>query len=175
MHAHELDAVPAQTWRSLAAGNGAWRTPVLASVAPGGMADARIVVLREVSAGRRELTFYTDRRSRKHAQLAAAASVCVVVYDTDERLQVRLYGKAREERDTALLNARWRDLAQAQRALYAADVVAERAGHEKGRENFAAFHITIERFHCLWLDDACNRAAEFDWDGQRWQGRPCRP
>ena len=47
-----------------------WRIMVLATVEDG-VAQARSVVLREVTAERRELLFYTDARSAKVAQMQA--------------------------------------------------------------------------------------------------------
>ena len=169
-----LDDVPADVWRNLSTGRGAWRTPVLASVAPGGEADARVVVIRAVSAAERDLVFHTDARSRKHAQLQLAPRVCLVVHDEDARWQVRLYGEATVESRESRLDDWWQALGELQRAHYAADV-EEKPGNEKGRENFAAFHVIVERFHCLWLDDAGNRAAEFFHEHNAWRGRPCRP
>lgn len=174
----DLEKVPVDVWRALAAGRGSWRTPVLASVAPGDEADARIVVIRDVSARDRELLFYTDRRSRKCAQLGVAPAVCLIVYDSEARWQVRLYGGAQAEMRENVLDACWRGLAEAQRAHYAADLLVD-AGNEKGRENFAAFRVIVNRFHCLWLTDNGNHAAEFVWhesgDDGGWRGHPVRP
>src|SRR5690606_17147301 len=104
-----LDKVPAEAWRLLVRREGAWRTPVLASVAAKG-ADARTVVLRSADAAGRELLFYTDRRSAKHAQLRVVPRVCLVIYDADRQWQLRLYGSAREETRAQALDACWREL-----------------------------------------------------------------
>lgn len=170
----ELDKIPAEMWQALAARDGVWRTPVLASVTPEGGADARVVVLREVSAQGRELVFFTDRRSRKHGALLANPLTCFVIYDADAGWQVRLYGRARAEPTNAEMDAWWEALGEHQRAHYAGGDSEERNTQE-GRENFAAFRVTIERFHGLWLHDDGNEAAEFLWDGETWQGRFVRP
>ena len=57
-----------------------WRLPVLATLASDGAPDARTVVLREVDAGAGRLTFFTDARSPKTAQLAADARVTLVFW-----------------------------------------------------------------------------------------------
>lgn len=169
----ELDRIPAEMWQALAARHGAWRTPVLASVTPEGGADARVVVLREVSAQRRELVFFTDRRSRKHEALLDNPSACFVIYDVDAGWQVRLYGSARAETATAEMDAWWKTLGEHQRAHYGN---AENASSmQEGLENFAAFRVTIDRFHCLWLHDDGNEAAEFEWRGDGWRGHFVRP
>ncbi|HEX7030001.1 MAG TPA: pyridoxamine 5'-phosphate oxidase family protein [Gammaproteobacteria bacterium] len=166
----ELDLAPADVWQALAAHRGAWRTPVLANVASSGDADARVVVLREVSAEKREAVFFTDRRSNKHAALRARPSACLVVYDAEAGLQVRLYGEAREETAAPELEAWWEALGPRQRAHY-----GNGAETRKGRENFAAFRVTVDRFHCLWLHDEGNAAAEFRWNAGEWRGVNVRP
>lgn len=165
-----LESVPAELWRRLAAADGAWRTPVLASARPGGGANARTVVLRMADPAARELVFFTDCRSAKIGELRADGDCCFVVYDQDRGVQARLLGRARREQDAATLDGWWQRLGENQRRLYAADSGAG----EKGRENFAAFRVTVERFHCLWLNERGNRAAEFAWDGT-WRGKWVRP
>ena len=171
----DLEHVPDEIWQQLQAGTGPWRTPVLASAMPDGGADARVVVVRGVSVADRELVFFTDCRSGKMAQLEADSAVCMVVHDDARGLQVRLYGHARREHEPALLDAWWQGLAAHQRALYAAgDTGDAHAENAKGRGNFAAFHVIVTRFHCLWIDAAGNRAARFTWEAG-WRSTPCRP
>lgn len=169
---HATESAPAKVWEALETRDGPWRTPVLANLTPAGEADARIVVLREVSPGKRELVFFTDRRSNKYAALLAAPSVCLVIYD-GVGWQVRLYGDAREETAKPALDAWWNALGSTQRAHYGND--SDSLGDEKGRENFAAFRVTIDRFHCLWLHDEGNEAVEFRWHEDGWEGTAVRP
>lgn len=176
MHADDLAKAPEDIWQHLVVGNGAWRTPVLASTKSGGGADARTVVLRLVTPAERELVFFTDRRSRKLAQLQADPAVCLVVYDDERRLQARFYGRAIREHESTALNAWWEALAEHQRVHYAVDVLADNLdGNEKGRENFAAFRVSVHRFHCLWLQDKGDIAAEFEWRNGQWHGATVRP
>ena len=177
MQADDLEKAGADIWQHLVVGNGAWRTPVLASANSGGGADARTVVLRSVTPAKRELVFFTDRRSRKLAQLQADPAVCLVVYDDERRLQARLYGRALREHDATALDDWWQSLADHQRVHYAVDVLANELGNrnEKGRENFAAFRVEIQRFHCLWIQDKGDIAAEFEWRNGQWQGATVRP
>lgn len=170
----DLDAVSTEIWRKLAAGQGAWRAPVLANVTPAGMADARIVVLRHVFEETREVIFFTDRRSRKFAGLTVNPSSCFVIYDVDAHWQLRLYGEAVEEAGGPRLDTWWSALGEHQRMHYAA---GENEGQtqESGRENFVAFRVEIVRFHCLWLHAEGNEAAEFEWRDAGWRGRFVRP
>jgi pyridoxamine 5'-phosphate oxidase len=67
-----------------------WRTPVLASTDADGLADARTVVLRRVDAGAGQLTFYTDRRSPKVAQLQAQSPAMLVFWSARLSWQLRV-------------------------------------------------------------------------------------
>jgi hypothetical protein len=67
-----------------------WRTPVLASVDADGLPDARTVVLRQVDAVAGQLTFYTDSRSPKVAQLQAQAAAVLVFWSARLSWQMRV-------------------------------------------------------------------------------------
>ena len=67
-----------------------WRTPVLASVDPDGLPNARTVVLRQVDALAGQLTFYTDSRSPKVAQLQTQASAMLVFWSARLSWQLRV-------------------------------------------------------------------------------------
>lgn len=179
MRPADLEAVPAEIWKKLAATSGPWRTPALASVTPSQTADVRTVVLREVSADERQVVFFTSRRSRKMEQLASHPGVSLLVYDEQADWQVRFYGEAVAVTEDVVLDRWWTLLGETQRAHYQADVMASAMASSpskaKGRENFAAFTITINRFHSLWLYSDGNEAAEFEWHDDRWVGRPARP
>jgi hypothetical protein len=66
-----------------------WRTPVLASADADGLPDARTVVLRQVDAGAGLLTFYTDSRSPKVAQLQGQAQAMLVFWSARLSWQLR--------------------------------------------------------------------------------------
>ena len=67
-----------------------WRTPVLASTDADGLPDARTVVLRQVDAVAGLLTFYTDSRSPKVAQLQAQAQAMLVFWSARLSWQLRV-------------------------------------------------------------------------------------
>lgn len=67
-----------------------WRTPVLASVGADGLPDARTVVLRQADAQAGQLTFYTDSRSPKVAQLQAQDSAMLVFWSSRLSWQLRV-------------------------------------------------------------------------------------
>lgn len=51
-----------------------YRTPVISTVSPTGLPEARTVVLRKVDFPKSELWLYTDRRSKKYTALAQGAN-----------------------------------------------------------------------------------------------------
>jgi hypothetical protein len=63
---------------------------VLASTDADGLPDARTVVLRQVDAGAGLLTFYTDNRSPKVAQLQAQGQAMLVFWSARLSWQLRL-------------------------------------------------------------------------------------
>jgi pyridoxamine 5'-phosphate oxidase len=67
-----------------------WRTPVLACTDADGLPDARTVVLRQVDAQAGQLTFYTDSRSPKVAQLQAQAAAMLVFWSARLSWQLRV-------------------------------------------------------------------------------------
>lgn len=67
-----------------------WRTPVLACTDADGFADARTVVLRQVDAAVGQLTFYTDSRSPKVAQLQAQDAAMLVFWSARLSWQLRV-------------------------------------------------------------------------------------
>jgi pyridoxine/pyridoxamine 5'-phosphate oxidase len=75
IHLQTPEEIRTQIWKELGRASldrhHEWRTPVLASADADGLPEARTVVLRQVDAVAGQLTFYTDSRSPKVAQLQA--------------------------------------------------------------------------------------------------------
>lgn len=67
----------------------------VASIGLDGAPRARTVVIRDVDAEAREVTFHTDRRSPKVKELQADPRVAIIGYDMEAGLQVRIEGVAR--------------------------------------------------------------------------------
>lgn len=89
-----------------------WRTPVLATVDPLGIPQARTVVLRQVDVMAQQLVFFTDRRSVKLAQLQAQPQACLVFWSTRLKWQLRVQVKINTLSSGARVDAAWGDLAQ---------------------------------------------------------------
>ena len=82
----------ARAWQELARAAGdkqhEWRTPVLATV-NAETVDARTVILREVDVHRRQLTFLTDERAGKVAQLQRNPLAAMVMWSANLGWQLR--------------------------------------------------------------------------------------
>ena len=94
IHLQTPEEIRPQIWKELARASldlhHEWRTPVLACVDANGLPDARTVVLRQVDAVAGQLTFYTDSRSPKVAQLMTQASAMLVFWSARLSWQLRV-------------------------------------------------------------------------------------
>ena len=90
-----------------------WHWP---SLTTGG--DSRVVVLRGVREGGSQVTWYTDRRSDKVAQLREDHRCVLLFYHGDHRTQLRLYGEAEEERDGATRRRLWAGVSSGAKSNY---------------------------------------------------------
>ncbi len=89
-----------------------WRTPVLASIGPSGEPQARTVVLRHADPDARQLTFYTDKRSPKVAELQASASMVLVFWSKRLSWQLRVQSTATVLTEGLKVDAVWDKLKQ---------------------------------------------------------------
>lgn len=89
-----------------------WRTPVLTSVDAQGAPQARTVVLREADPGTQELTFYTDSRSPKVAELQAAPLCALVFWSKRLGWQLRISARVHVDTKGPLLDAAWSRVSQ---------------------------------------------------------------
>ena len=94
IHLQTPEEIRTQIWKELGRASldrrHEWRTPVLACTDADGLADARAVVLRQVDATAEQLTFYTDSRSPKVAQLQAQDAAVLVVWSARLSWQLRV-------------------------------------------------------------------------------------
>jgi pyridoxine/pyridoxamine 5'-phosphate oxidase len=94
IHLQTPEEIRPQIWKELGRASQdrhhEWRTPVLASAGADGLPDARTVVLRQVDALAGQLTFYTDSRSPKVAQLQTQASAMLVFWSARLSWQLRV-------------------------------------------------------------------------------------
>ncbi|MDP2416408.1 MAG: pyridoxamine 5'-phosphate oxidase family protein [Hydrogenophaga sp.] len=88
------DNLPHRIWQELARAtqdrHHDWRTPVLATVGVDQCPNARTVVLRQARESVGELTFFTDGRSPKVAELQAQPQAMLVFWSARLRWQLRV-------------------------------------------------------------------------------------
>ena len=84
-----------------------WRTPVLATVDTQGRPQARTVVLRQTDRDHATLTFFTDARSPKCAELRAQPQATLLFWSARLGWQLRAEGEARVMTDGPEVDAAW--------------------------------------------------------------------
>lgn len=161
-------------------------TPVVAT--PDG--DLRVMVLRHAAPDLAMLRFHTDARAPKVAQFGAGARASVLAYDPAARVQLRLSGRARIERDGPEAEAAWQAASAFSRRCYLAgqgpgaplaepgsalpeDLLARRpteAETAQGRANFAVLLVAPDTLDWLRLDAHGGRRARFGRGATAWEG-----
>ncbi len=86
-----------------------FRFGVLATVGLNNSPEIRTIVLRDVSEPLK-LTFFTDQRSNKIAQIRANNRVSLLFYNPDKMLQVKVEGKATVITNEEKLKNYWNDI-----------------------------------------------------------------
>lgn len=152
--------------------------------------EMRIMVLRAVAPGLAMLRFHTDARSPKVATVARCGRASVLAYDPVARVQLRLSGPARIERDGPVADAAWDAAAPFSRRCYLAEhgpgaplaapgsalpapllerrpTLAETAA---GRAAFAVLLVEPETLDWLRLDAQGGQRARFVRAGDVWSG-----
>jgi pyridoxamine 5'-phosphate oxidase len=89
-----------------------WRTPVLATVDPQGVPQARTVVLRSADAGSGQLVFFTDSRSPKVAELQANPAAALVFWSRRLQWQLRVGVRAVVQTEGPQVDAAWARVSQ---------------------------------------------------------------
>ncbi len=177
-----LEAIEAALWRELQAAAAAaargheWRVAVLATV-DAGLPEARSVVLREVDAERRRVVFYSDARSPKVRQAAAAPAATLVLWSRRLSWQLRLRLELEVLTSGLAVSSRWARLKLTPAAQdYLSPLApgsaagdAEPPLPERGsREHFAVLIGQVRSADWLELHAAGHRRAVFDAGGGRW-------
>lgn len=153
-----------------------WRTPVLTTRADG---DARVVVLRAVESGVRELEFHTDARSPKVMALERDAGVTWVFYAARWQVQLRIRAWARVHVGDAEAAAAWERVPESSRINYSAGPVPGtiRSGPGAAQDfregmlaHFARVRTRVERIDWLWLGPGGHRRAAWEMDDGEWIG-----
>lgn len=155
-----------------------WRTPVLATVSPEGVPEARTLVLRSVDSFSRRLELHCDSRSAKFRAIAATPRVELCFRDSQAALQVRAAGLAHVITDSPVRESAWARVPDASRRNYRSESAPGEPLPSAGARllpdgfvHFAILQVEVERLEWLWLGNADSRPHErgrASWDGARW-------
>jgi pyridoxine/pyridoxamine 5'-phosphate oxidase len=184
----DMDAALDRAWRLIARGAGdpasGFRVMQAASVGMDGTPRVRSVILRAADKAVREIRFHTDGNSAKVAELEAHPAIALALYDANEKVQLRLSGEAKIDRDGPVVDAAWQQTEDVSRACYASEPVhgtpiahggAYKAAFDRGepnagRDTFCVVRVTVSELDWFYLHAAGHRNLRFVWTGSRWQG-----
>ena len=168
-----LDALKA----SAEDGRSGWRWPVLSTVDAQGRPHSRILVVRHFDPEASMIEMHSDKRAGKIDDLDANCAVSLLFFNNEEKIQVRIEGRARvlTGQDDGLEEA-WSRAPQSSWPDYAGEPapgeeidgpgpIKRETGEdgERARENFAAIQIKLRRADWLMLTGDGHRRAEIDF------------
>jgi hypothetical protein len=175
-----LDAIAAEVWQQLTAAvhdrNHTWRTPVLATT-NGDFADARSVILREADPLAQRLSFYSDHRAPKVAQLLSHPEGTLVMWSPALGWQLRCRVRLAIEDDGLAVSSRW---ARVKLSPAAQDYLSpqppgapllatpEPTHDAVARSHFSVIVAQVQAIDWLELHAEGHRRALFERDGGRW-------
>ncbi|MBX3396196.1 MAG: hypothetical protein KF841_12605 [Phycisphaerae bacterium] len=156
--------------------------------------DVRMVVLRAVDIGRRELSCYSDVRAAKVTQLRHFERAAWLFYDPTRLVQIRAFGGAVIETGGEIVDAAWEAVdglsvmnyasASAPGELIASpggvSGLARTAAHlavdrESARRNFAVIRTTIDEMDWLQLGLTGHRRARLTYTASDTSGHWVQP
>jgi pyridoxamine 5'-phosphate oxidase len=160
-----------------------FHTPSVATFANGEV-SLRTVVLRKTLPTERELRFHTDVRSPKWQELSQNPSISALFYDSTDRIQLRVKGKAVLHHTNEITAEAWQKTSLSSRKCYLTlfspssftdkstsgltnDIEHENftlAESDMGYSNFGIVSIHVQSIDWLWLNHAGHRRAFFDYE-----------
>ncbi|MEK2605366.1 pyridoxamine 5'-phosphate oxidase family protein [Burkholderia arboris] len=172
-----------RVWSCLESGVSMNRSPFTmlqaATLGLDGAPKVRTIVLRQVSRADRVLSFHTDARSEKVAELRRDPRISIVANDLDALVQIRAEGVASICEDEAQRRAIWESSRPHTLLLYRAPLppgtvidspeaaqIDGTAPTGDGYENFCLIRMTVTRIDWLELARAGHRRAVFDLNGK---------
>ena len=148
----------------------AWRVMGLATL-DGQRADLRSMVLREVDAGAQQLTFFTDARSPKVAQIEAQPLATLLAWSAALGWQLRLSVRLSVAVSGLAVSSRWARLQLSPAAQDYLSPLPPGAPVDPGqperasREHFAVLSAEVQGLDWLELHADSHRRAQFDAAG----------
>ena len=181
-----------RVWSCLESGVSVQRSPFTmlqaATLGLDGAPKVRTIVLREVSRTAHVLSFHTDVRSEKVAELRRDPRISIVANDLDALAQIRAEGVASICDDEAQRRAIWASSRPHTLLLYRAPLppgtpisspedahIDAAASTGDGYDNFCLIHMTITRIDWLELARAGHRRAVFDLNESDYEARWIAP
>ncbi|MCA8094268.1 pyridoxamine 5'-phosphate oxidase family protein [Burkholderia anthina] len=182
-------------WSCLESGVSAQRSPFtmlqVATLGLDGAPKVRTIVLRQVSRADRLLSFHSDARSEKVAELRRDPRIAIVANDLDALVQIRVEGVASICDDEAQRRAIWQSSRPHTLLLYRAPlrpgtpIESPEEAHvaasqdatptDDGYRNFCLFHVKVTRIDWLDLARSGHRRAVFDLGDDGCEGRWIAP
>ncbi len=160
-----------------------FHTPVFGTVAEGCQPNLRVVVLRRFWRRPPQLAFHTHIGSPKVCEIKANPNVFWLFYHSEEKLQLRIKGKAEVHIEDDLKEEQWLASSFFSRRCYTGEAPTQiskkptsglpedltdreptKEESEAGRGNFAVITSTIDTIDCLELDFQGNRRSLFNWN-----------
>lgn len=147
----------------------------LATTGSDGAPRLRSVVLRGRAAQGGQITFHTDARSAKFAELRRDGRAALLAYSHAAKLQIRIEGRVTLHHDDEEASAIWRALPEGARQIYraelppgteaAADRLDQTLSLEAAARHFAVCHLRPALYDVLWLRPEGHRRAIGTLDG----------
>ncbi len=184
-----LNDIHAAIWKALAAGAGPQRSPLTmwqaatnGIGAAAGMPQVRTVVLRDADQQGDTVSFHTDMRSAKVAELRADPRIAMTGLDLGNFVQIRLEGRAQICADEAERRAVWNAARPHTLILYRTPFApgtpldAPEAGHvqepgsDDGYANFCVIRVVLDKLEYLDISPEGHQRAVFLRKGDDWHG-----
>ncbi len=181
--AEELDSLHAHAWQRLVRGvhdrHAPARHPTLATVSPEGWPQARTVVLRAADRVNRTLQIHTNLYSPKIAHLTATPIAALHVWDSRQRLQIRLHADVEIGHGAAVAST-WSAVPERSRVAYSRSQSPGQLMHtalayeaQPDQAAFAVLRLHVRMMDLLHLGPN-HRRAQFSRD-LGWAGRWLAP
>ncbi len=158
-------------------------SPTVANTGAYGI-NMRTVVLRKVNTIEKTLTFHTDIRSGKWAELQENNNISWMFYDAVGRFQIRLAGKASLHQHDAIANDAWLKNSANSRKIYMGEIAPSTKStkptnglptafestdptmeeSEAGKQNFGVVVTQVNWMEWLWLNSQGHRRASFNYN-----------
>jgi len=179
----DLGLVETQIWSMIEKGVSSFRAPfhylTVATIAQD-KPELRTVILRDADKQKREISFHTDARSPKVAQLKNSNTISLLFYDSENRIQLRCSGEAILHYKDARAELAWKKSRLSSQLCYTnllpsgADLTAPELIDlsrtdvsedelEKAYANFLVVTSKINEIDWLFLHHKGHRRARFDY------------